>query len=104
MEPGESLEEVAKRELFEETSIQANELIFFNIYSGREFYYCYPHGDEVYNVVATYICKHFDGCLRGDSEEVMDVRFFYPNELPMNLSTPDLPMIREYLRLIGARL
>lgn len=55
LEPGETLEEVAKRELFEETGLTANDLQLFNIYSGEEFYYKYPHGDEVYNVITAYI-------------------------------------------------
>lgn len=76
MEPGETLEEVAKRELLEETNLTAIDLIAFNLYSGKEFYYRYPHGDEVYNVVATYFCKQYHGLLQGNSDEVLDVQFF----------------------------
>ena len=101
MEPGETLEEVAKRELFEETNLTAIELIPFNFYSGKEFYYRYPHGDEVYNVVATYICKQYHGLLQGNSDEVLDVQFFYLNELPINCSPPDLPMILDYFHLFS---
>lgn len=61
---GETLEQVAKRELFEETGLVAIKLELFNIYSGEKFYYQYPHGDEVYNVVAAYICKDYEGVLR----------------------------------------
>ncbi|MCG3087483.1 NUDIX hydrolase [Sporosarcina cyprini] len=101
MEPGETLEEVAKRELLEEKNLTAIELIPFNFYSGKEFYYRYPHGDEVYNVVATYICRQYHGLLQGNSDEVLDVQFFYPNELPVNCSPPDLPMIQDYFRLFS---
>lgn len=47
MEIGETLVQVAKRELFEETGLIANKLKLFNVYSGENFYYKYPHGDEV---------------------------------------------------------
>lgn len=57
LELGEKLEKAAKRELYEETGLIANKLKLFNVYSGEEFYYRYPHGDEVYNVVAAYICN-----------------------------------------------
>ncbi|WP_371811540.1 NUDIX hydrolase [Sporosarcina sp. Te-1] len=101
MELGETLEEVARRELWEETNITAIELTPFKLYSGKELYYRYPHGDEVYNVVATYICKQFHGCLQGNPDEVLDAQFFSPSELPENCNAPDLPMIQDYLRLIG---
>ena len=39
MEPGESLEEVAMRELYEECNLTANQLDFFNIFSGEQYYY-----------------------------------------------------------------
>jgi 8-oxo-dGTP pyrophosphatase MutT (NUDIX family) len=64
MELGETLEEVAKRELFEETGVHANGLELFDMFSGQELYYKYPNGDEVYNVVAAYLCTGFDGALK----------------------------------------
>ena len=48
-------EETAKRELFEETNLQVGEMKFFGIFSGKELYYRYPSGDEVYNVSIVYI-------------------------------------------------
>ncbi|WP_461671143.1 NUDIX hydrolase, partial [Mycobacterium tuberculosis] len=61
LEPGEAMEQVAKRELFEETGLRAKSLELLDIFSGPELYYKYPHGDEVFNVVAAYICKEFEG-------------------------------------------
>ncbi|MBB4826189.1 8-oxo-dGTP pyrophosphatase MutT (NUDIX family) [Sporosarcina luteola] len=97
MEPGETMEEVAKRELWEETNLTAIELKPFKFYSGKELYYRYPHGDEVYNVVMAYICKQYHGSLQGNPDEVLDAQFFFLHELPENCSAPDLPMIRDYL-------
>lgn len=101
MELGESLEEVAKRELYEETNLIANELTLFNVYSGEELYYRYPHGDEVYNVVATFICRRYNGELMADKKEVSSLRFFSTDDLPSNISPPDLPILTEYIQNKG---
>lgn len=100
MEPGEEMKEVAVRELFEETGLEACELEMFDVFSGQELYYQYPHGDEVYNVVVVYICKEYGGVMKGDEEEVQDIRFFKLNEIPNEISPPDLPIIRKFLHEI----
>ncbi len=101
LELGETLEQVAKRELREETGLIANNLELFNVYSGEQFYYKYPHGDEVYIVVAAYICREFEGELRKNESEVQELKFFKLSELPSNISPPDSPIIDEYIRKIS---
>ncbi|MCM3575347.1 NUDIX hydrolase [Mesobacillus subterraneus] len=98
LEIGETLEQVAKRELFEETGLTANNLKLFNVYSGEDFYYKYPHGDEVYNVVAAYICNDYEGQLRKEEHEVKELKFFNLTDIPSNISSPDLPIIHEYIQ------
>ena len=98
LEMGESLKQVAKRELFEETGLVANKLELFNVYSGEKFYYKYPHGDEVYNVITAYICNDYEGVPNKEESEVQELCFFRFNELPSNISPPDLPIIQEYLQ------
>jgi 8-oxo-dGTP pyrophosphatase MutT (NUDIX family) len=97
MEPGETLEEVAKRELFEETGLEARSLELLHIFSGKDLYYKYPHGDEVYNVVTAYVCTDFDGVLKEDGVEVQELRFFRYEEIPIELSPPDKPIINKFL-------
>lgn len=99
MELGESLEVVAKRELYEETNLIANELSLINVYSGKELYYRYSHGDEVYNVVATFICRDYEGELRAEKNEVLSLQFFSIDDLPSNISPPDLPIVTEYIQI-----
>ncbi|MFD2045433.1 NUDIX hydrolase [Ornithinibacillus salinisoli] len=96
LEPGETIEEVARRELVEETGLQATNLDFFKVFSGADFYYKYPHGDEVYNVITAYICKEYEGDLVRDPNEVKDLRFFEMERLPPNISPPDQKVINEF--------
>ena len=98
MELGESLEDVARREMFEETGLIAKQLILLNTYSGKDFYYQYPHGDEVYNVVTAYICRAYEGLLACDKTEATDIRFFDLTALPEKISPPDKLVIQDYLR------
>lgn len=97
LEPGENLTDVAKRELFEETGLIANSLTLFNVFSGNEFYYKYPHGDEVYNVVTAYVCNDYSGTLEKDGDEVLELCFYDPKEIPPEINPPDLPIIKQYL-------
>ncbi|WP_088012773.1 NUDIX hydrolase [Gottfriedia acidiceleris] len=96
LELGENLEEVAKRELKEETGITALNLKFFNIFSGKEFYYKYPHGDEVYNVISTYICTEYTGELEKEESEVLELCFFSFNDLPSKINPSELPIINSF--------
>ncbi|MET3726952.1 8-oxo-dGTP pyrophosphatase MutT (NUDIX family) [Fictibacillus halophilus] len=97
IEPGEGLEETAKRELFEETGLTANEISLFNIFSGPEFYYQYPHGDEVYNVVSAYVCRNYEGVLMPDEKETSALQFFPLHKLPPNMNPVDIPIVNELL-------
>ena len=58
------IEEGAKRELFEETGLIADEMTLFMINSGPEVHYVYPNGDEVSNVEIIYLCKKYHGTLK----------------------------------------
>ena len=96
LEIGETLEQTAMREVFEETGLIANKIKLFNVYSGENFHYTYPHGDEVYNVISAYICSDYDGVLKRDRKEVQELKFFKLPELPLNIRPPDIPIINEY--------
>jgi len=97
MELGETLEQVAHRELFEETGLTAKNLTFIKTYSGQDFYYQYPHGDEVYNVVTAFECKEYSGILIHDRDEATMLQFFSLDDLPKNISPPDRPILEDYL-------
>jgi len=97
MELGESLEETAIREVFEEVNLKCDNLILFNVYSGEELYYKYPDGNEVYNVTATYICNDYKGKIVVEMTEGRDAKFFDLTNIPSNLSDPIKGIVAEYI-------
>jgi 8-oxo-dGTP pyrophosphatase MutT (NUDIX family) len=99
MELGEEMQEVALRELHEETGLKAFNIKLFDVFSGKELYYQYPHGDEVYQVIAVYICTEFEGILTADNDEVLELQFFDIDNIPIEISPPDIPIIKKFLDL-----
>jgi ribosomal-protein-alanine N-acetyltransferase len=96
MELGESCEETARRELFEETGLTAGSLELFGVFSGKETHYVYPHGDEVYMLSVVYICHDYSGELKAQTSEVRELRWFSIDALP-EISPPDIPIYKAYL-------
>jgi 8-oxo-dGTP pyrophosphatase MutT (NUDIX family) len=82
LEIGESAEEAAKRELFEETGLIANKLDFFGVYSGKDTLGMYPNGDKVFFVLTFWTCDDFSGKLNPNPEEVLELKWFDINALP----------------------
>ena len=82
MEPGESFEETARRELFEETGLNLKRLRFLDVAAGEEYYFQYPNGDEIYNAIALYACEDWEGNLKMNDGESKELRFFPLNGLP----------------------
>lgn len=95
MEIGETLEETAIREVKEEINLDVSNLKIFNIYSGPEFFYIYPDGNQVHNVTATYICKVYSGEIIVEETEGRDAKFFSLEDLPKNISSTIQPILNE---------
>lgn len=99
VEIDECVEDCAKRELYEEMGLIADEMELFYINSGPETHYIYPNGDEVSNVEIIYICRKWHGDIKMQDGEMEEIRFFLPNEIDLDLISPPIrPVIREYLK------
>ncbi len=88
IDPKESAEEAAARELKEETGLIANKLEFFKLYSGEITHYTYFSGDEIYGLDAVYICKDYSGELIPQIEEVNKLNFYNIEDIPLDKLSP----------------
>jgi 8-oxo-dGTP pyrophosphatase MutT (NUDIX family) len=95
MEPGETLEETARRETLEETGLRLGELALFGVFSGPEFFYTYPNGDQAYNVSIIYQTSDYTGDPT-TSPEHSTWDFFPPDHLPNPLSRPIQAILRKW--------
>lgn len=98
MEIGETFEEAAKREVFEETGLLMEDLNLFGIYSGEKCFVQYPNGDEVYSVQIIFKAKQYTGELKEMDLESRDHRFFKRSELPLNLNPRQKPFIIDWAK------
>ena len=98
LEPGEKVEETAKREALEETGLTINNLKLFGVYSGEELHYTYPNGDEVYIVTTIFYTRDYAGRLRLDNSESKELVFFDLSDIPVGeINPPDRPVIRDLI-------
>jgi len=98
VEPGEVVEMAARREVREETGLEAGEMSLFGVFSGPELYYRYPNGDEVYNVTIVYQTQTFKGKIQlNDEHTAWD--WFTPADIPEDISPPIKPVIEQFKRV-----
>ena len=97
MELGESTEDVARREIFEETGLKVEKLNLINVYSGPQNYIKAENGDEFYVVTVAYYSMGFEGELNIDQSESITFDFFYPDELPKNIVKSHKVILDEFL-------
>lgn len=81
-ELGETLEETAARELKEETNLDCKSFTLLNVFSGEDFYFKYPNGDELYSVVALYLANDVTGELKITDGESFKLDYFSKDNLP----------------------
>lgn len=82
LELGETLEETAERELKEETNLEAESFTLLTVFSGKDFYFKCPNGDETYSVVVLYLANNVTGNLKITDGESFELKYFSKNELP----------------------
>jgi len=80
VELGESLEEAAVREVFEESGLKVKIDSLFGVYS--KYFNEYPNGDRVQTILTMFIAHACGGTESKQNSETVDLRFFLPNEAP----------------------
>ena len=102
VEPDEKVEDAAKRELYEEMGLTAEEMEFFCVNSGPEAHYIYPNGDEVSNIEIVYLCRKYSGEPKRQEEEMEELRFYDLCAIdPGMISPPIRPVIQKLIRGYG---
>lgn len=86
-EIGESVEDAVKRELLEETGLIAAEAELIGVFSGKEYFYIYPNGDQVDTVVILYRMKGITGDLAISDGESLRLQYFPKDAMPAPLET-----------------
>lgn len=97
MELGESTEDTAKREVFEETGLVVNELKLIHIYSGANHFVKAANGDEFFVVTAAYFTRNYEGQIKVDKAESLSFQFFHPDSLPEQIVKSHRRIIDDYL-------
>lgn len=95
LELGEALEDAARREALEETGLSLGALTLVGAYSGPDFHWIVPNGDEVYNVTIAYLARDFSGTPVADGEEATEVVFMPLSPLPEPLGPPARPVLTD---------
>ena len=90
VEIDEYVEDCAKRELYEEMGLIAEELEFFCVNSGPDTHYIYPNGDEVSNFEIVYVCRNWHGVPKSTDGEMEELRFFSYDEIDLSEISPPI--------------
>ncbi|WP_226035809.1 NUDIX hydrolase [Aquibacillus saliphilus] len=96
MELGESFEDTARRELYEETGLDAGELELVDLLSGQEFHFKYPNGDQVYNAIGLFRTYTAKGQVIINDNESCDLQYFAIDNLPENLHHTTEMVMKKY--------
>lgn len=97
MELGESVVDMAKREVYEETGLILEKLELFGIYFGPQYDKTFSNGDQVALVLIYFICKQYSGDLIDSNEESIHNKFFSLDELPENIFTEHKMLVEDLL-------
>jgi 8-oxo-dGTP pyrophosphatase MutT (NUDIX family) len=82
VELGETPSTTLVREVLEETGLHVRVEQLIGLYTGPDFEWTYPNGDQAQIITAFFGCQVEDGTLRPDHTEFVDLRYFAPDNLP----------------------
>jgi len=85
-EPGETVQQTARRELQEETGLTVGTLTLIDVFSGPKMHYQYPNGDVIDSVTTLYRATTNGGELVQATNETSTAAFFELDDLPTPLT------------------
>ena len=101
MELGESVEDTARREVYEETALTVGELRLIGVYSGPDHLCRAANGDEWYVVNSAFAALDWSGEPRVNDGESVRLRWVDPAEMPETLVRSHKEILRDYLAALA---
>lgn len=98
MELGESVEETARREVFEETAITVGRLKLIGVYSGADHLCRAANGDEWYVVNTAFAALDWTGKPKVNDAESVRLAWIMPEDMPETLVRSHKEILRDYLK------
>jgi ADP-ribose pyrophosphatase YjhB (NUDIX family) len=89
---GETPARTLEREVLEETGLRVTVERLLGLYTGPDFDWTYPNGDQAQIISICFACRVIGGNLAPDRHEFLEVGFYPPTELP--------PLMPRYLRIL----
>jgi ADP-ribose pyrophosphatase YjhB (NUDIX family) len=89
---GESPARTITREVLEETGLNVKVTRMIGLYTGRDFEWTYPNGDQAQIVSAFFECEVVGGRMLADNREFIDLAYFQPGSFP--------PLMPRYVRML----
>ncbi len=97
IEIDETVEEAARREVFEECGLQIHEMSLLGVFSGEELKHVYPDGNEVCGIDIVYVSRDYTGSLSSVDGEAKQLGFYSIDALPQPISSMNAKQINAYL-------
>lgn len=97
IEIDETVEDGARREVFEECGLKVGKLELLGVFSGRELNHIYPNGNEVCGVDIVFISSDYSGQLSSLDQEAKAMGFFPIDDLPQPISAMNAKQLNAYL-------
>lgn len=82
LEPGESLEQTAIREVKEETNLDVHGLTLLGTFSGADYTFTLENKDRINVITSLYEVTSWSGSMRNDPAEGLALTFFAASEIP----------------------
>ncbi len=98
---GESALAAVQREVHEETGLRIRNANLFGLYTDPKYSVTYPNGDEVQTFTVVFLVSEWDGVLRVDNDEVVELGFFSLDALPQSIYPIHLDTIEDFKSYSG---